>query len=748
MGIASTGRGMIPGLGVALLLAVTCFAMTPAVANEADRPSAVLSGTVIDAETREPVGWTSVLLLEINRYVTAHENGFFIFPNLPPGRHTLKTYRLGYHQLIRTVTLTDRETLNVVLELRSTPLTTETIVIVGDPAGANGSVLKPVEVLTGKKLQQQLGRTLAETLSKEPGVTQRTMGPAPARPVLRGLGGDRLLILEDGGRTGDISATAPDHAVVIDPLTADRIEIIRGPAALRYGPNTMGGTINVVRGQIPSNNVGHLHGNLNLQAESVNRGFSGGGAVTGPVGPFAFRFDGSGRSASDIATPGGRLLNSSYRNYNASAGLSFVEEWGYAGIGGGTYVSRYGIPGGFVGAHPKGVRIELDRQHVQARTEWFEPFSWARRVEAEIAFTDYFHQEFESGGSVGIEFGVLTYSGEIAAQTPGWGPFSAGFIGLSAEYRDFAAGGFSFSPPTEEQNIALFLYEEVPLGALTLQGAVRYDVRRVRPREKDSPRIGLIRERRFGDVSGALSAVYDFGGNVLGGWTIMRSFRAPSVEELFSEGPHLAAYSFEVGNPAMDAEAGWGTEAYVRFAGEQARGQATFFYNTIAGYIFPRNTGQINYRTLLPVYQFTGLSADFVGAEIVGETSVFSPLLAGFSVSSVHGTLRSTRSPLPMIPPLSGKVDVRYSSAQLSAGVVGRLAARQNRVDQFEQPTAGYAILDLIAQYQFSTASMFHTFVLNIENVLNREYRMHLSRVKSIMPEPGRNVKLLYKLLL
>jgi iron complex outermembrane receptor protein len=734
---------------VVVLLALHGTATSAEVAGTgANRPSCVLSGRVIDAETKEPLGWTSVVLLEINRFVTAHEDGYFIFPNLPPGTHTLKTYRLGYHHLVRTVTLADRETLNVVLELKETLLTTETVMIVGDAPGANGSALKPAEVLTGRKLQQQLGRTLAETLGKEPGMAQRTMGPAPARPVLRGLGGERLLILEDGGRTGDISATAPDHAVVIDPLTADRIEIIRGPAALRYGPTTMGGAINVVRGQIPSNNVGHVHGSVTLQGESVNRGLSGGGAMTGPLGPLAFRFDGSARTASDIATPKGRLLNTPYRNFNASAGLSLVEQWGFAGVAAGTYVSRYGIPGGFVGAHPKGVRIELQRQHLQAKAEWFGLFPWVQRLEGEFAFTDYFHQEFESNGALGIEFGVLTYSGEIAAHTPAWGPFSAGFVGFSGEYRDFAAGGFSFSPPTKETNLALVVFEELPLGPLTLQGAVRYDEQRVRPREKDSPRIGPIRGRAFGDVSGSLAAVYEAGSNIVAGVTLLRSFRAPSVEELFSEGPHLAAYSFDVGNPGLKSEVGWRLEAFVRYEGGSSRGQLTVFRNDIARYIFPRNTGQINYRTLLPIYQFSGLSAVLQGAEVAAETGIAAPFLLGISASALRGTLRSTGSPLPMMPPLSGKIDVRYSTSQWNAGVVARLAADQKQVDQFEQPTAGYAVVDLTAQYQISSRSMFHTFIVSVENVFNREYRMHLSRVKSVMPEPGRNVKLLYKLLL
>ncbi len=733
--------------GVALLFFLAPLWIPTRAYADADRGRGVLIGRVVDQDTHEPLGWTAVLITELNRSAVAHEDGRFRFLNLPSGEFSLKCLRLGYQTTVYRLTILADDTVEVLVEMKSSPLTTETVVVVARRAGSLSTVIRPDEVFAGRKLQQQLGRTIAETVNNEPGIAQRTMGPAPARPVIRGLGGDRLLILEDGGRTGDLSATASDHALAIDPMTAERIEVIRGPAALVYGPNTLGGVINVVRGQIPSNPIDHWHGHIGVQGESVNEGMSGGAAITGPVGPFVMRVDGIARRARDIGTPQGKLRNSNINTQNGSFGVSNISEWGYGGVSVNAYRSKYGIPGGFVGAHPFGVRIDMRRTHYEARFEVLSPFPLARRVEAAGNFTEYFHQEFEANGTIGTEFGVLTYHAGAMAFLEPWSIFTNGITGVWSEYRDFAAGGFIFTPPTKEYTAAAFLYQEVPLDDLTVQAAARFDVRVVDPGDpRESRRIGTIAKRTFANVSAGVSAIQNLNAGWFGGVSLMRSFRAPGIEELYSEGPHLAAYSFEVGNPDLGEELGFGAEIFLRHVGASGRTQLSLFRNDIAGYIFPRNTGQTNVRTLLPVYQYSGRGALMYGGELAFDWRLVSSLSISGSVSYVHGSLKDTRTPLPMMPPLHGKMNARWSVGDFSIGTALRGAAKQDRVDEFEEPTAGYLVLDAFAQYQVMKAGILHTFVMTVENVMNREYRMHLSRVKSIMPEPGRNVKLYYRL--
>lgn len=710
------------------------------------RKCGTLFGYVRDSENGEPVSGTQVLLAEITRSGMTHADGHFYIPELPLGKFTLRTFRIGYQNIVVTVNINQCDTNRVVLKINSSPLQVAAIQVTGDTEDPLNILTKPDVLLENKKLRQQLGRTIAETIANEPGLDQRSMGPAPARPVLRGLSGDRLLLLEDGERTGDLSATSADHAVVIEPMTADRIEVIRGPEALIYGSNTLGGVVNVERGYIPMTYLGHVHGTATYQGETVNAGNSGGFAFTAPVGPLSLRLDGSARQAGDIRTPVGQLKNTNIQTWNTSAGLGLARSWGNLGVAGSYYKSDYGIPGGFVGAHPNGVDIELDRRHYEAEARLIFPEKPVNQLKLHGTYSRYYHKELESRGILGIEFGVLSYHFSATASLRDFGQLKNGLVGVWAEIRDYAAGGFAFTPPTKEYTGAAFVYEEGHFGNWVFQGALRFDHRQVKPAyESVSRKIGLIHQRTFANFSGAFSGLYRLNHQLALGGRFMRSFRAPGIEELFSEGPHLAAYAFEIGNPELGEETGLGLELFTRLSGARGQAELTFFRNQISGYIFPQNTGQLNYRTLLPTYQFSGLDVLMLGGELTAEYAILEHLVLAGVLSYVRGELTESQTPLPWMPPLSGKLQLKFSRENLGAGLSLRSAAAQERLSEFEERTAGYTVLDLNAQYLFSTDHLLHSVDVIVENVTDVEYRRHLSRVKSIVPEPGRNFKLLYR---
>lgn len=696
----------------------------------------------MDAESGEAVGWTQILAREVHRSTMSKEDGTFLLVNLPVGHWVISTFRIGYKPSFQAVDIQANDTTWVTLRITSTPLTGAEIIVEDQHLSEKKDI---VLEMSGKKLRQNLGKTVAETVASEPGMDQRSMGPAPARPVLRGLSGDRLLILEDGGRTGDLSATSTDHAVVIDPITSERIEVIRGPATLLHGSNTLGGVVNVERGYVPASAIDRVRGNVSGQGETVNDGWSSGLVLSGPLQDFAWRIDGSLRDASDISTPAGTLRNTTIQTYSGSAGLSYIGHWGFVGAAGSTYQSEYGIPGGFVGAHPNGVRIKLDRKHFEGKVDVHFDSTRVERLDVRYGFSKYFHREFESNGSIGTQFSVLNYDlNGRASLAPFW-KFDRGEVGVWSEYRDYVPGGFIFTPDTKEWTLAGFLFERATWGDWKWEGSLRVDHRRVRPSKEEMTDIGLIRNRSYTTWSGATSIAYRFSENWESGMALMRSARAPGIEELYSQGPHLASYSFEVGNPELGSEWGVGFEWFGRWRTSRSLVELTAFRNDIRRYIYPRNTGTIHIATQLPVYQYAGQHAIMTGGEVRWDQQLPAAFSIAASASTVRGELVDSNQALPAMPPLAGKVELRKQMSNLTLSVLMRAADGQRRVAPREDPTDGYVVFDAALQYHLQHKSLLHTWSLSIENIGDAEYRRHLSRVRSIMPEPGRNVKLLYK---
>lgn len=709
-----------------------------------------VNGIVTDFETDEPVGWTSILIEEVNRSAVAHEDGSFSFRNIPAGRYTLKTYRLGYENYTDRIIIAAGDTLDIVIKLKRSDYRSRDVEIRADRN--TDELTRPVRTISGTELRQQLGRTLAETIVNEPGMSQRSMGSAPARPVLRGLGGDRLLILEDGNRTGDMSSSAPDHAVAIDPMNAERIEIIRGPASLIYGSNTLGGVINVSRGQIPTVLTEHLHGSGSLQLESVNTGAGTGFNIEGTSGNITARADLSARTASDIQTAKGSLDNTGINTISGSIGAGYINPWGVLGFSGNIFSSNYGIPGNFTGSHPNGVQIELVRRQLHAKLDYLPRLEVIKRIDFNFNYNYYFHKELEWSTDreihdiVGAQYKLHTLNFNTLLRNNGWGPFSSGMIGLFGEFRDYTAGGFTFTPPVKEMGLALMAYQQAVTGRFTIDISARFDIRSVNPEEEIESRIiGLMRSRQFNGYSAGSRLTVEVNRWLDFGMNFMKTLRLPGIEELYSEGPHLPAYSYDTGNPELDAEEGFGLEVFAKIHSSAVKIDAAVFSNSVRNYLYPRNTGTESERRPLPVYQYSGDDVLMQGWELSYDILLLWNFSTSGTLSYVRGDLTEEDRPLPFIPPLTGKFDLEYNRRNFSVGTSLRTASGQNRLGDFEEPTAGYRVYDLFARYLFSSGKYLHTFTVGIDNLNDEDYRMHLSRVKSIMPEPGRNIKILYR---
>ena len=603
-----------------------------------------ISGEVIDAETETPLVDVHVSLLR-NREGTSlfrtGKTGQFRFDEIAQGTYMLRFERAGYEASAQEI-IVEADPLTMTIKLKHNPVELgEVIVTPGDDEHAHFEKTTDLN-LAAQELDQQMGATIAETLSGEMGITQRTMGRATARPVVRGMGGDRLLILEDGGRTGDKSASSADHAVTIDPTTATNIEITRGPASLIYGSSTLGGVVNVKRETIPQTLPHRPTMNLTFQGESVNSGLTGTTGFTIPIGDLAWRLGLNRRHTDDTHTPIGILENTSLSQTNFATGISLVKDWGHIGISGGSYRSDYGVPGSPEG-HIHGVTINLDRQRYEGDFEYGFQQSFLEKLKLHSTYTRYQHQERESNNRLGVEFGVLTTNVSALAYMRG-----DSVAGVWGEYRDHATGGFYWTPHTREMSLAGFYLKQKQLNDdLTLQGAIRYDVRRAEPfKEGIVTRAGPVAQRDFGGVSSAVSGIYHWDDHLETGATLMKTFRTPGIEELFSDGPHLAVYSYEIGNAELGSEDGFGTEAFLRYAAKRMKINLTVFRNQIYGYLIQTNTGEKEWGSgaagWLWIYQYQGQNAVLEGAEFSVDTEIVPRFQVEASMSYVKGTLTAS----------------------------------------------------------------------------------------------------------
>ena len=726
------------------LLAVIAMAIWTGDSSAQVEHEGEIEGFVRSADSADPLAGALVSVMGTGRTAVTHGDGSFHIAVPGTRSYTVQVERLGYRTVSVEVDAPGEEVL--VVEMEADPLSLPGVVVTGSAVARSANeTLRPTSVFAGEDLQRRLSGTVAETLASEPGLTVSNMGPGAAHPVIRGLSGDRILMLEDGERVGDVFSTGADHATALDPSAARRIEVIRGAGSILYGSNALGGVINVVRDEVPSSVPHHFTGAFTAQGQSVNEAASASlNASYALTGHIPLRIEVSRRTSNDLKTPVGTLLNTDTDLWELSGGTSWVDDWGHAGAAFRYYRNDYGIPGGFVGGHTAGVRIEMERSATRTRSLLLDQGIF-ETIEIDAGHTWYRHKEIEPPDILGTLFERQTVTGEVLGRHGGLGPFSSGAVGMRASWESFGFGGGLYTPDSRRADIAAYLLEEIDLDPIRLEVGLRYDHVEAWPLEEDpDSNIGHVRARTFGAASGSLGALARISENVIVGASFARAFRTPSINELYSEGPHLAAYAFEVGNPSLETENGTGTDVFIRFLGTRVSGEATLFRNAISGYVFPLETGELS-RVRLPIFQFHGEDAVLSGFEGALEFVVVGDLKVEAVGSHVKGVMQDTNEPLPLIPPLQGRFAIGYAPRAWFAEAEARVAAQQDRTGPFESPTEGYAVFDLSAGIRITVGGRLNVITVRGENLGNTEYRNHLSRVKEIMPEPGRSVSVSYR---
>jgi len=726
--------------------AATALYVPPASAQEPEHEGEI-EGVVRDAETGEPLAGANVSVVGSGTRAVTHGDGTFHLIGIVEGDYTLRAERLGYRGATIRVAVGDESPV-VVIELVSSPIALRRMVVTAtiSERGAD-EALRPVSVMAGDELQRAMEATVAATLASLPGLAAATMGPTVSQPVIRGLSGDRVLMLEDGTAVGDASNTGTDHTTALDPSSARRIEVVRGPGALLYGGNGLGGVINVIRDEIPSAVPHHLTGAATLQTQTVTGSLAGSAtAFFGVAERIPLRVEVAARTAGDLKTPKRRtLLNTDGAMWSAGIGAARVADWGHMGASFRGYLNDYGIPGGFMGGHEEGVRIEMERTASKFRAVVDKPVGIFRNLRFDATHTWYEHREIEPPDILGTQFVQQKASGAVLGRHGRWGPFAAGAMGGRVSWEDFAYGGGLHTPHSRRLKAALYLLEEVDLGPARIEWGLRYDWIRADPleREGDSD-IGEIRDRGFDSFSGSLGVLYNHESGLTLGASAVRAFRAPDINELYSEGPHLAAYVFEVGNPALVGEIGRGIDIFLRFESDRVRAEVTGFHNDIRNYVYGEDTGRLS-RVLLKVYQFQGNDAVFNGFEAGADVDLGRGLVLETAASSVTGSLKITGQALPLVPPLRGHVALKYERPRWFIRAEAEMAGPQDRTGEFESRTDGYRLFNAAAGARLTLGGRLNVLTVSLDNATDTEYRNHLSRVKEIMPEAGRGLSVTYR---
>ncbi len=643
-------------------------------------------------------------------------------------------------------------------------LEAQSIVVTGNPLGADSDdLVVPVAVLNGRDLSLRRESTLGETLNSIPGVSSSYFGPNASRPVIRGMDGDRVRIMQNGVGILDASALSPDHAVSVDPLIAEQIDVIRGPATVLYGSGAVGGVVNVVDHRIPKEKLVGIIGRGEARFGGADDERSAAAVIDAGNGTLAIHADAYKRETDGLGIPGfavskrkseddgtprisrGRLVNSASEGDGGALGASLTFDSGYVGLSYSAFNSEYGTV-----AEPS-VSIVMDSDRWDFSSEARDLGTFINRVKFRMAHTDYKHQEIEDG-EIGTTFLNRGLEGTLEATHGKIGNMS-GVLGLQLQNARFLAlGDEAFVPSTQTVSQGIYLYEELPMGQFKLSMGGRIDKARVD--SAGGGKFGAAQSKDFIPRNLSAGALYSFNENWSLGTNLTHTERAPTQNELFANGPHLATGQFEIGDSSLSPERSNGLDAQLRWKSGKHSFSVGGFYTRFNNFITTFNTGNTvdidgnpDPNGELAEAVIKAVPAIFKGLESEAKFRIYESLGSldlNLRGDYVRATNRDTGEPLPRISPMRLGFGLDYKLDQFGSRLDVLRGFKQNRTADNELATDGYTLVNATFTYKFKTA--FDLKGVGLEafakarNLLDEEIREHGSYLKDIAPLGGRSL--------
>lgn len=666
----------------------------------------------------------------------------------------------------------------------------EEIVVTAPLEGAVIESLQGANIVRRDEIISTLNNGLGDTLDAQPGIASTSFGAGASRPIIRGLGEDRVRVLQNGIGAIDASTASPDHAVTSDGLDAERIEVLRGAAALAYGGNAIGGVVNVIDQSVPTRAIEGIEGEVLGAYSTADEGAQGALRLGLGAGPFALRLSAASRETEPYDIPGfadvhgaahdheeedheepafGTAPNT-WTEYAAySLGGSFLGDWGFVGLAARRTEGEYGLLGHSheheheeeeeEEEHAEGPnlsRLAYEQTRYEVRGDFRFQLGPFDRLDFAAQHSDYEHTEYEADGAPGTRFFSDGWEGRL--ETHHGGGALEGALGLQFSDVDFAAEGEeAFIAPTNTQDIGAFVVERLDFGAWGLEGGARLE-----RRELQSEAFGSREFDTFSTSAGVFVRPIE---NWFFGATIANTERAPTAFELFSDGPHLATSNYELGDPNLDTETALSLEISARYNTERFSFEVNVFGIDYADYIALVDRGDVywideedetsgfapnaddpsipEHAEILPVFHFVQQDASFVGGEIAARAHLFD--LGAFAVSGLanYDLVRASFSEggrPPRIPGDTLSLGFEAESPYWSASITHVEVGAQRRTAAFETATDGYSLLNAgLAFRPFADERLI--FRMDGRNLTDEEARAHTSFLKDELPLPGRNVR-------
>jgi len=724
-----------------------------------------ISGWVLDNETNAPIKDVSVYIEESNLMTSTDINGYFYLYVCPKCNISIQEQNdfkeivivfdlIGYEKkVIQSYQLNNQN--KILLKKKSIELES---IHIHDEYIYESDIL-----LDSKKLEENTRSNLANSLSYQPNIGVVSFGTVTSKPIIRGLSGDRFLLTKDGMQIGDLSQTAIDHVISLDMTEVSSVDLIRGPRALFYGSNPVGGVLNTSIFGNPKSRVNKFYKNIKLGGESFNQGIFGNLMFFIPIKNNQLNIYFNNRETKNQTSPIGTLANTYSLTSNYKIGFTNYQKQGYINFVIENFNMDYGIPPSEEG-HILGVDIALLKNTLQVNAHYDISYGKFKQLDIRYNFIDYEHQEFENDVdyySVSLAKNTHHFKVEILSEIMS--------LGAELEYKDFIPAGFYWTPNTDETNISFYGYMKKNYKKYDLLGSFRIGHIIINPKPNYTSYANLevdeIIKREFSYISSSIGFEKKSNKWTYKGWLI-QTMRPPKIEELYSDGPHLGTYAYEIGEPNLDLEKIYGIESIISYNSKPFDVSLTNFLNYSPYYYQMTKMGECDEEMILGEdgYPCSGPEYDFIewgsgpGWLYMYDTKGVEALIMGyefnlnyaqnhFSIdydfSYVRGENLSFEEPLSYMNPAKHVLNIGYDQNFMNYKLRLSKTHSQNRLGEFETYTPSSFLIDFIISFTNKRQSL----TLQFNNILDQTHYNHLSKIKFIAPEPGRNLVISYRVL-